>query len=91
VQRIQEKYRFAPWSSDAHVAPLYYEILRAWETSSDHMKNEAFFVHFSGSVFGADLRVLAPVVRYEDEAINPRWTSPPVPFCHHAFRTFLSS
>jgi hypothetical protein len=91
VQRIQEKYRFAPWSSDAHVAPLYYEILRAWEASSDHMKNEAFFVHFSGSVFGADLRVLAPVVRYEDEAINPRWTSPPVPFCYHAFRTFSSS
>ena len=90
VERIQDKYRFAPWSSDAHVAPLYYEILRAWERNGDAMKNESFFVHFDDSVFGADLRVLAPVVRYADEKTSPRWTSPPVPFCHHAFRTFTS-
>ncbi|KAH7028448.1 alpha methylacyl-CoA racemase [Macrophomina phaseolina] len=91
VQKIQDKYRFAPWSSDAHVAPLYYEILKAWERNGDSIKNEEYFVHFSNSVFGADLRVLAPVVRYADEDTSPRWTSPPVPFCHHEFRNFSSS
>ncbi|GLA28357.1 hypothetical protein AnigIFM63326_005931 [Aspergillus niger] len=90
VQKIQDIYRFAPWSSDAHVAPLYYNILNAWDKNSDLVKNEKYYVHFSDSVFGADLRVLAPVVKYADEETTPRWTSPPVPFCHHKFRTFSS-
>ena len=88
VQKIQDVYGFAPWSSDTHVAPLYYEIIRAWTENSDLLKDEGSFVHFSDSVFGSDLRVLAPVVKYEDEASSPRWLSPPVPFCHHPYRTF---
>ncbi|KAL7911406.1 CoA-transferase family III domain-containing protein [Trichoderma velutinum] len=91
VKRIQEKYRFPAWSSDAHVAPLYYEIMKAWDENSTLIKDEKYYVHFSNSVFGADLRVLAPVVRYDDEDISPKWQSPPVPFCYHDFRTFLSS
>ncbi|RFU74889.1 transferase family III [Trichoderma arundinaceum] len=91
VQKIQNIYRFAPWSSDAHVAPLYYDIVKAWAENSDLVKDEEYYVHFSDSVFGADLRVLAPVVRYADEGTTPRWTSPPVPFCHHDFRTFSIS
>lgn len=90
VQRIQDKYHFAPWSSDAHVAPLYYSILEAWERAGSFMKNEDFFVTFSDSVFGSSLRVLAPIVRYTDQESSPRWTSPPVPFCHHKFRGFSS-
>lgn len=90
VQRIQDRYRFAPWSSDAHVAPLYYEILKAWENSESPLKNESFFVTFSDSVFGAKLRVLAPIVKFSDEEMNPVWTSPPVPFCYHKFRDFSS-
>ncbi|CEL06047.1 Putative Alpha methylacyl-CoA racemase [Aspergillus calidoustus] len=91
VQKIQEKYRFAPWSSDAHVAPLYYNIIKAWDENSDLVKNEDYYVHFSNSVFGDQLRVLGPVVRYADEKTTPRWTSPPVPFCHHEFRSFSRS
>lgn len=91
VQKVQDTYRFPPWSSDAHVAPLYYNIIKAWDENSDLVKNEDYYVHFSDSVFGADLRVLAPVVRYADKETTPRWTSPPVPFCHHEFKTFSSS
>ena len=91
VSRIQDRYRFKPWSSDAHVAPLYYDIMKAWKTNSDLLSDEKYYVHFSDSVFGADLRVLGPVVRYTYVEATPRWTSPPVPFCHHPFRTFLSS
>ncbi|KAK5045071.1 hypothetical protein LTR84_010219 [Exophiala bonariae] len=91
VQSIQDKYQFTPWSSDEHVAPLYYSILKAWERAESVMKNEDFFVTFSDSVFGSQLRVLAPIVRYTDEECSPRWTSPPVPFCHHKFRSFLST
>ncbi|GAM87943.1 hypothetical protein ANO11243_059710 [Dothideomycetidae sp. 11243] len=92
VEKIQDKYRFAPWSSDAHVAPLYYEILRAWEDTEDGpLHNEDFFVTFTDSVFGSELRVLGPIVKYEDEESTPVWKSPPVPFCHHKFRGFLSA
>lgn len=90
VQKINDTYRFVPWSSDAHVAPLYYDIIKAWDENSDLVKDEEYYVHFADSVFGADLRVLAPVVRYDDKETTPRWTSPPVPFCHHEFRTFSS-
>ncbi|KAH0290015.1 alpha methylacyl-CoA racemase [Aureobasidium namibiae CBS 147.97] len=88
VQKIQDKYQFAPWSSDIHVAPLYYQILEAWGQKSDLIKNEKYYVHFSDSVFGNDLRVLAPIIRYHEEKITPKWTSPPVPFCHHKYRSF---
>jgi hypothetical protein len=91
VKRIQDIYQFAPWSSDAHVAPLYYEIMRAWENVEDSpVKNEDFFVTFTDSVFGSKLRVLGPIVRYEDKECTPVWKSPPVPFCHHKFRGFQS-
>lgn len=88
VQKIQDRYEFAPWSSDIHVAPLYYQILEAWAKKSDLIENERYYVHFSDSVFGNDLRVLAPIIKYDDENVSPKWSTPPVPFCHHDFRTF---
>ncbi|KIW12741.1 hypothetical protein PV08_07927 [Exophiala spinifera] len=91
VQRIQDKYQFPSWSSDEHVAPLYYSIIKAWERTGTFMKNEAFFATFDNSVFGSQLRVLGPLVRYKDVECSPRWTSPPVPFCHHKFRSFQST
>lgn len=88
VQQINDKYQFPAWSSDAHVAPLYYSILEAWDKHSGLIKDEKYYVHFSDSVFGSDLRVLGPVVRYESPEHSPKWLSPPVPFCHHEFRNF---
>ncbi|KAJ5596378.1 hypothetical protein N7450_002836 [Penicillium hetheringtonii] len=88
VKEINDKYQFQPWSSDAHVAPLYYSILDAWDKHSNLIKDEKYYVHFSDSVFGDDLRVLAPVVQYAEEEQSPKWKSPPVPFCHHQFRAF---
>jgi hypothetical protein len=91
VQQIGDRYQFPTWSSDEHVAPLYYKILKAWSDNSDLVSNEKYYVHFEDSVFGSDLKVLAPVVRYEDPETTPRWTGPPVPFCHHEYRSFSSA
>ncbi|KAJ4373758.1 hypothetical protein N0V83_002497 [Neocucurbitaria cava] len=88
VQKINDQYQFPTWSSDAHVAPLYYSILDAWDKHSDLIKDENYYVHFSDSVFGTDLRVLAPVVQYADQEYSPKWKSPPVPFCYHEFSNF---
>ncbi|KAG4263802.1 hypothetical protein BFJ72_g13647 [Fusarium proliferatum] len=88
VQKINDRYQFPTWSSDIHVAPLYYSILEAWDENSDLIKDEKYYVHFSDSVFGSDLRVLGPVVEYDKEEYSPKWNSPPMPFCHHKFRLF---
>ncbi|KAF5711918.1 transferase family III [Fusarium mundagurra] len=88
VQKISDKYEFPTWSSDVHVAPLYYSILDAWGKNSKLIKDEKYYVHFPDSVFGSDLRVLGPVVRYDKAEYSPKWNSPPVPFCHHEFRMF---
>ncbi|PNP77087.1 hypothetical protein FNYG_09556 [Fusarium nygamai] len=91
VAQIKDAYKFPDWSSDIHVAPLYYAILEAWEKESNLIKDEKYYVHFSDSVFGSDLRVLGPVVKYDADEFMPKWDSPPVPFCHDAFRTFKSA
>lgn len=88
VQKINDRYQFPTWSSDIHVAPLYYSILDAWDKHSDLIKNEKYYTHFGDSIFGSDLRVLAPVVHYDEMEFSPQWKSPPVPFCHHKFRNF---
>ncbi|KAG9250770.1 CoA-transferase family III domain-containing protein [Emericellopsis atlantica] len=88
VQSIQDQYGFAPWSSDEHVAPLYYEIMRAWRENSKLFEDEKYYVHFNDTVFGSDVRTLGPIVKYSDDQLTPRWTSPPVPFCYHQYRTF---
>jgi hypothetical protein len=83
VQQIQERYQFKKITSDIHVIELYYDIAEAWKENSDLVTNEEYYTHFRDSVYGKDVRVLRPVVRYTDEETTPRWTSPPVPFCYH--------
>jgi hypothetical protein len=84
VEKIQEKFKFAPFTSDIHVIELYYMITAAWKKNSDLISNEKYYTHFKDSVYGNDLRVLAPVVRYDDRHTTPSWSSPPVPFCQHS-------
>ncbi|KAJ9298234.1 hypothetical protein DTO271G3_3839 [Paecilomyces variotii] len=83
VDKIQEKFKFAPFTSKHHVIELYYMIAAAWKENTDLISNEKYYTHFNDSVYGNDLRVLAPVIRYEDDQTTPKWTSPPVPFCQH--------
>ncbi|KAL4807206.1 CoA-transferase family III domain-containing protein [Aspergillus unguis] len=83
VDKIQEKFNFAPLTSKLHVIELYYMIAAAWKENTDLVSNEKYYTHFNDSVYGKDLRIVAPVVRYHDEQTTPRWTSPPVPFCQH--------
>ncbi|KAF2092463.1 CoA-transferase family III [Rhizodiscina lignyota] len=87
VSKIQDRFDFKVWGSDIHVIELYYAIYYAWKNSGkksgDLIRNEDLFVHFNNSAFGKDLRILAPIVRYDDKASSPHWTNPPVPFCWH--------
>ncbi|KAL6918703.1 hypothetical protein FSST1_002729 [Fusarium sambucinum] len=90
-QQVQVPQLVQRYPCSSTVLRLYYAILEAWEKESNLIKDEKYYVHFSDSVFGSDLRVLGPVVKYDVDEIMPKWDSPPVPFCHHAFRTFRSA
>lgn len=81
VGKIQEKFKFRPITSDLHVIEIYYMIAEAWKRNSELISDEKYYTHFNNSVYGNDLRVVAPVIRYGDKESTPRWSSPPVPFC----------
>ncbi|KAM0445326.1 hypothetical protein ACHAPV_002759 [Trichoderma viride] len=96
VKRIQDRFQFEPMTSDIHVIELYYAIAQAWDRyaerdGSSYTRNEEFYTHFKDSVYGKDLRILAPIVQYTnpaDKDSTPKWTSPPVPFCFNETATF---
>lgn len=81
VQQIQDKYKFDKMTPDLMVEELLLLIYAAWEKSTDLLTREQYFKTFEKSPFGSNHRILAPVVRFENEAVNSRWDTPPVPFC----------
>ncbi|GFP58757.1 acetyl-coenzyme A transferase nodX [Trichoderma asperellum] len=96
VKRIQDRFQFEPMTSDLHVIELYYAIVQAWDeyakrNGNSYTRNEEFYTHFNDSVYGGDLRILAPIVQYKNPVDNkstPTWTSPPVPFCFNETAVF---
>ena len=50
-------------------------ILDAWEKKMGLLKGKGFFVEFQGTRFGETLKIVAPVVSYEEDALKPRWLS----------------
>ena len=87
VQQVQDRYRFPAMTSDLHVIELYDLVFQAWKIAGEEGENliadEKYFTHFGDSVYGKDLRILAPVVRYGNQEVTPRWITPPMPFCYH--------
>ncbi|KAL7912391.1 CoA-transferase family III domain-containing protein [Trichoderma velutinum] len=81
VERIEKRFGYGRIAPDLFVVELYYRVVAAWDRS--------FNVHFADCVYGKDLRILAPVVKYpEDPASQFHWASPPVPFCFHKVFAF---
>jgi crotonobetainyl-CoA:carnitine CoA-transferase CaiB-like acyl-CoA transferase len=83
-----ERFHYEPMTPDIHVIELYYAIVDAWDKyaarTGELTANEDFYAHFADSVYGKDLRILAPVVKYPNDGDSAfKWTSPPVPFCFH--------
>ena len=87
VKKIQANYHFPSMNSEHHVIELFFMVYEAWNKAGKEGRNltkeEGYYTYFRNSVFGKNLRILAPMVRYDDPEMSPRWTSPPVPFCHH--------
>ena len=80
VRKIQEKFQWAPITPDLHVEELLELISNGWVKTTDFTKREEFFFVFPQSPFGRSLRIVAPVVKYQNESATPRWLSPPKPY-----------
>ena len=80
VKRLQHKFQWAPMTPDLHVEDLLFVMLAAWTDKSKLLDRDDFFVEFLDTPFGDRLRILAPVVRYQEEAARLRWWSSPRPY-----------
>ncbi|KAF2754552.1 CoA-transferase family III [Pseudovirgaria hyperparasitica] len=81
VQKVKERYTFPTWDGRLHVVELYWMMFKAWKEAGGLLDREDIFQTFADSAYGKNLRILAPIVRYQDEKATPRWSSPPEPYC----------
>ena len=88
VAKMQEIYQYPPMTPDLHVEDLFYMMVDVWQKKSKFFETEKLWVDFDDNPYGKTLRILAPLVRYEDQEATPRWTTSPVPFCYHQKVTF---
>ncbi|RFU76004.1 alpha methylacyl- racemase [Trichoderma arundinaceum] len=95
VERIEQTFKYGRITPDLFVVELYYRIVAAWDRYAEKnegglTKEEDFYVHFANSIYGNDLRILAPVAKYtKDPASQFHCNGPPVPFCFHEAVAFL--
>ena len=80
VKRLQETYEWAPMTPDLHAAELLTVVLNAWEKKTRLLEREGFFVEFEDTPLGERVQILAPVVRYKEEAVRLRWMRGPRPY-----------
>jgi hypothetical protein len=90
VAKVQDIWSFPKMTPDLHVIDLFFMMLKAWQAKGGLLDQDDRFVHFNNSVYGKDLKILAPMVRYDDSKMTPHWTSPPQPFCHDAYHPFTT-
>ena len=81
VAKIQSKYEFAKFSPDLHVEELLLIVAEAWSRKSDLLQRNNYKVEFEESPWGHKHTILAPVVKYENELVNPCWKTGPAPYC----------
>ena len=80
MEKLQEKYDWASMTPDLDVEELLMVVYDAWAKKTDLLSREDFFAEFEKTAFGDKLRILAPVVKYANKEVSPRWVSAPRPF-----------
>jgi CoA-transferase family III len=82
VKKIQDTHNFAPMTPDLHVLDLLSVVFSAWMKTTDVLKRNEMFTVFDNTPFGHSLRMLAPLVRYENAEASPKWLTSPKPYCY---------
>lgn len=79
VAGIQEHYQSPHMGPGQHVEELLYVVLSGWAKRPENLKKE-YFSTFK-TVWGEKHTILAPVVKFENDQISPKWQTGPVPHC----------
>lgn len=81
VKELQQMYEWTPMTPDLHAEELLMVVYEAWRRKRpEWFEMRDWFVGFGDTVFGKELRILAPVVRYGESSVTPRWLSGPKPY-----------
>lgn len=81
VDKIQSTYKFGHMGPETMVGELLGVICGAWVKNAQHiLKKPGMFTTFE-TAWGKEHTIQAPIIKFENEASNPRWTNGPVPFC----------
>ncbi len=82
VKKIQDTYNFGPMTPDLHVLDLLSIVVSAWMNTTDILKRNELFTVFDKTPFGHSIRLLAPLVRYENAEVSPKWLTSSKPYCY---------
>ncbi|KAI9835610.1 MAG: hypothetical protein M1819_002061 [Sarea resinae] len=84
VQKTAEKFEFVPTDPGQFVSEILANVCDGWKKGLPGYLDEdsPLMTHYSDGPW-APQTILKPVVRLGDEKATPRWSSAPVPNCHH--------
>lgn len=83
VAKIQEMWSFPKMTPEHHVYDLLFMLWKAWVKKGGLVDSEDFYAHFRDTAFGRNMKILAPIIQYANDEVNPRWITPPQPYCYN--------
>lgn len=90
VGKIQFTFKFGPMTPDLMVKELLYVLTEAWGKNSDILRRPGYMTTFPETAFGQNHSILGPILKYGNEACDPRWDHGPVPYCHSSSESWGS-
>lgn len=83
VKKTAERFQWDDMNPSQYVSELLTVVLKGWKKVYPQYfaEDSPLMTKFPDSYWGP-MRLLGPVVKLDDDAATPRWTSPPVPHCH---------
>lgn len=84
VRETAEKFGFVPSTPDQFVMEILLQVIAGWKKGRPGYLDEdsPLMTTFDQGPWGRQT-LLKPVVRLDEEAVTPRWTTAPVPNCYH--------
>ncbi|KAJ4410614.1 hypothetical protein N0V82_009205 [Gnomoniopsis sp. IMI 355080] len=86
VEECKERFQWGEMRGQHHVLDLLVNVWNGWKkVFGNYLEvGSGWFQHFNNSAFGGKkLSILKPVVSFEeDDASNPEWRTPSVPYCY---------
>lgn len=81
VDKIQASYKFGHMGPEHHVGELLSVVATGWTQNAGKVMTRPGMFNTFETAWGKQHSLLAPIVKFENEAANPRWDHGPVPYC----------